>query len=320
MRTLFPGNNKFAFAIFDDTDRSTVSNSSQVYSLLSSLNIKVTKSVWILPPRAKFKGSQSLDDRDYLDWIKLLHSQGHEIGLHNVGDGRFTRAEIYEAFELFQRSLGFYPRIHSNHVSNPDNIYWWHKRFSLGVYQLVYKILYLVRHGKQPANQGEVKVSPLFWGDMCKDKIDYVRNFTFNSINTLSCDPLMPWHDQSKPFVNFWFSSSDASNVIRFNRLLSPRNIRLLRRQHGACIAYTHFANGFQTGKKLNPRFQASIEYLASFGDCWFPSVSELLDFLHHKREYTDPAANLFVSPPYLYSLETRWLLDRLLSYILYRK
>jgi hypothetical protein len=55
----------------------------------------------------------------------------------------------------------------------------------------------------------------------------------------------MPFHDPDRPFVKYWFASSEGPSVQTFNETLSEANQEKLEAEGGACIMYTHFANGF---------------------------------------------------------------------------
>ena len=46
-KILWPDNKKFAFTIFDDTDRANLENIKIVYDFLNKLGFKTTKSIWI---------------------------------------------------------------------------------------------------------------------------------------------------------------------------------------------------------------------------------------------------------------------------------
>ncbi len=72
----------------------------------------------------------------------------------------------------------------------------------------------------------------------CKPE-DGERNNT-----SISFDPRMPWHDPTKPYVNYWFSSSDGHDVKLFNDIPAPKNIDKLEEEGGACFIYTHYASG----------------------------------------------------------------------------
>ncbi len=303
-RGSFPGGARFAFSVFDDADNATVANSAPVYELLRRHGILTTKSIWVYPPRGRFDG-ESLLDPGYRDWILELQAQGYEIGLHNVGDGEFSRAEILDGLDIFRDALGTYPRAHANHVSNPDCVYWWDRRFDWP-FSLLYRLTYRLMHGRIRRRAGDDPTSPHFWGDAFKEHIDYVRNLTFNGIDTLASDPRMPYRVRSKEaFSNLWFSSSDGQTVVEMTDLLSKANVDDLEARGGACIVYTHFASGFvdATGN-VDPEFERAIAYLASKPG-WFVPVSTLLDHLAADGSTADPG--------YRYRLRrnVRWAIDR---------
>lgn len=303
----WPDGKRFAFSVFDDTDNATIQNVKPVYDLLKELGVHTTKSVWVYPPRGKFKGS-CLQDTDYLKWVLVLQSEGFEIALHNVGDGKFFREEIITGLESFQKLLGQYPRCHSNHVSNPDNIHWLRDRFEFPLSQ-IYSAYYLLKHGHAAISEGSDARSPHFWGDIAKRHIRYIRNHTFNGINTLRYDAKMPYRVRRKEaFSNLWFSSSDGHTVEEMNRLLRPEQINDLEREGGACIVYTHFASGFVDAKgKLDPVFKRQMEYLAS-KQGWFVPVSPLLDHLAEGRSDDDPGRF------YRMRQDLVWLSERILK------
>ncbi|MGI9502917.1 MAG: hypothetical protein ACR2RE_07675 [Geminicoccaceae bacterium] len=305
----FPESKKFAFTIFDDTDNGTVSNLKPVYSLLNDCGIRITKSVWVYPPRGSFKGQCLLND-DYAAFVKWLQDQGFEIGLHNVGDGPFSRDEILKGLEIFKDIVGHYPRVHTNHVSNPDNIYGGSKRFSFPI-DYLYGLLGKAHHGGEaPYSYGDEPDSEHFWGDAAKRHIGYQRNLTFNSIDTLSCDPKMPYAvDAKSDYANLWFSSSDGHTIKETVRLLSEDNLDRLEESGGVCIVYTHLASGFiGDDGKVAPAFKERIESLAR-RDGWFVPVSTLLDHLRQQNTAeTDPGYR------YRLGLETRWFAQRLVK------
>lgn len=305
----YPGGKKFAFSIFDDTDNATVDNTKPVYDLLFDCGMPSTKSVWVYPPRGRFTGS-SLEDRQYREFIVELKSRGFEIGLHNVGDGHFNRAEIVKAFEIFNQLIGQYPSIHVNHVSNPDNLYWWDRRFEWP-FSTIYRWYLHLRRRPLPAG-GENIESPYFWGDLAKKNIRYIRNLTFNEINTLRRDPRMPYPINRKlQYSNMWFSSSDGQSVNEFTRLISPDNVDRLCDSGGTCIVYTHFASGFCQNGEVDPEFEKRLRYLSSKDQGWFAPVSEVLDHLAASNDsHTDPG--------YWYRLQTncRWGYERLGKWI----
>jgi hypothetical protein len=100
----WPFGAKFAFSIFDDTDNATVANCKPVYDYLIEKGLLTTKSVWVYPPRGGYLGG-SLSDPDYLKWVESIDSAGVEVGLHNVGDGEFSREEIISGLGELRWSL-----------------------------------------------------------------------------------------------------------------------------------------------------------------------------------------------------------------------
>src|SRR5215469_9730241 len=171
----FPGNKNFAFSIFDDTDQSTLQNIRPVYRLLRDLGFRTTKSVWPLAPApgARFGGS-TLQDRDYLDYVR---------------SGTAPREIIERGFAEFRSRIGEDPSCHANHSDNRENIYWGSSRLSRAVSRFLYNLR--DRYRQRGYFQGDVPDSRYFWGDLCKQRIRYVRNFVFNEINLERINPTL---------------------------------------------------------------------------------------------------------------------------------
>lgn len=303
----WPEGKRFAFSVFDDTDGACIQNVGPLYNFLKEIGVLTTKSVWCTPPRGSFTGS-SLADQEYAQWILALDKAGFEVALHNVGDGDFSREEILSGIEEFVELLGHPPRSHTNHVSNPDNLYWWHERFEWPI-SLLYRVFFSLLKRRKPPNQhsGSDPKGPRFWGDRAKELDLYVRNLVFNDINTLKRDPLMPWFDPAKPYVNWWFSSSDGHNCRIFNDLIAPERIDRLEEEGGACIVYTHFASGFVDEKgRIDPVFRQRMEYLATKRTGWFVPVSPLLDHLRAQKSVSE------VNWSYRMSRNLIWGVERL--------
>jgi hypothetical protein len=312
--TEYPGGARFAFSIVDDTDNATIGKLRPVYDLLTSLGLRVTKTVWVYPPRDQFQGL-SLSDPAYLAFIRELGGRGHEIALHNVGSGRFTREEIVRGLEIFREQLGHWPALHANHVSNPDNLYWRpERRFRPPIswaYAAIRQFMRAALGRPLTTSAGEIEGAPEFWGDLARRHIRYVRNLTFSGLNTLRADPLMPYHDRRKPFVNQWFSASDGHTVEHFNDLLTDTRITSLEQEGGAAIVYTHFTDGFVRDGVVDPTFELRIRRLAARPG-WFVPASQILDFLAAGRAAEE------VSDGYLRALEYRWLAQRAFNYVRY--
>ena len=268
----WPNGHDFAFTVFDDTDNATLHNVRPVYKFLLDLGLIMTKSVW--PIKSKLEkpliGGDTCEEKDYLEWLLYLKDCGVEIALHNVTNSSSTRQDIKRGFDRFKEYFGCNPNAHANHADCEDGIYWGDSRLT-GLYRFLYSV---IKHKNYNKYRGHVKSSKFFWGDICKSKIQYVRNFTFNDINTLKMCPFMPYHDSTKPFVNYFFCSSNGSEINTFNKLLSEKNQDRLEHENGACIVYTHFGYGFYNNGKLNPRFLELIERLVKkmFGFVQLPN------------------------------------------------
>jgi len=297
----FPGGKSFAFTIYDDTDEGTVENLSPVYRLLSDQGIRITKSVWPLAnvPGAKYGGA-TLQDPLYLDFVRNLQAEGFEIALHNVRNSNAPREVVLQGLTEFDRLLGHLPMVHANHSSNRENIYWGSARLSRPIPRLVYNAATRFRCTNK--FQGHIPDSEFFWGDLCREHIRYVRNFSLDEINLDRVNPTQPYHDPSRPFVNFWFSSSDCGDLTRFCKLLSEPNQDRLAAEGGICIVFTHFGLGFSDYGKLHPGFETLMRRLSAMNG-WFVPVTELLDYLRSQRATHDIAVQE------LASLESRWLL-----------
>ena len=300
----FPDNKSFAFTVFDDTDRSTVENIQPVYRLLTELGIRTTKSVWPLPqtPGGRIDGS-TLEDKRYLDFVISLQKEGFEIGLHNVRNHDATRETVQQGFEQFYKLLGHYPGTHCNHDTNRENLYWGAGRFGAPTIRMAYNLATRFRHSNY--FEGHVKSSPYFWGDICKQHIRYVRNFVFDEINLETINPTLPYHDLNKPFVNFWFSSSDGGTADRFCTILSEANQDRLEAEGGVCIMYTHFAAGFCRNGNLQPDFERLMRRLAQKNG-WFVPVAPLLEHLSKSRNSPD------ISQRELARMERIWFFSKI--------
>jgi hypothetical protein len=305
LRVEWPEGKRFAFTIVDDTEASTVENTKPVYDLLESCGIRTTKTVWPLGfSRKPLYGGGTLEDPDYRAWVLELQAAGFEIALHGATDHSSTREETRRALDLFREVVGHDPRLHANHFGQAENIYWGEARLD-GLPRLVYRAANAVlrRHARY---FGHVEGSEYFWGDLCHDRIEYVRNFSFPRLNTLRADPLMPYHDPRRPYVRFWFSASETPGLDSFCALLAAEEQDRLVEEGGACIAYTHFGFGFAESGRPHPRFARVVERLAGLPG-WFVPASTLLDYLRSQADWqAQPGMGR------LRALERRWLLSKL--------
>lgn len=275
---VWPEGKQFAFTIHDDTDLETVQNVGYVYEFLADCGFRITKSCWTLQgdlQRGKHPG-QTLEDPDYRQWLLELQSKGFGIDWHGATWHGSPREQVIAGLDRFAEILGHDPDIGTNHSANEDSIYWGSSRLT-GWRQLVYNVL--TRFRRHRKYRGHVEGDPFFWGDLCRQRIKYYRNYVFQDINTLKACPLMPYHDPSKPYVNYWFASSNGANLDAFNQCISEAAQDRLEAEGGACIMYAHLALGFFDGKRLEPRFERLMRRLAKKNG-WFVRPAVQLDHL----------------------------------------
>ena len=303
-RIRWPDGKSFAFTAFDDTDLATLENVPAVYSFLADQGMRTTKSVWVrdgAPDRGSLVG-QTCDNPEYLRWALDLQSQGFEIAFHNCTWHGLPRDEIRAALDKFARHFGHYPITATNHTDVEDSIYWGSARLT-GWRAPLYDLL--TRYHNRGKYRGHVEGDKYFWGDLCQKHVKYFRNFVYEDINTLKACPVMPYHDPLKPYVNYWFASSDGHDIETFNRCLAEENQDRLEAEGGACILYTHFSCGFNENGRLNPRFRELITRLSKKNG-WFVPTSTLLDYLLQNGAQRD------ITNRQRRRLERKWLSEKI--------
>lgn len=303
----WPADRRFAFTIVDDTEGATRENVKPVYDLLSAHGIHTTKTLWPLPFREKpMFGGATLEDPDYRDWLLALRRTGFELAFHGATDHSSRREETQRALDRFRDVFGADPRMHVNHFGQAEALYWGDARLD-GLPRLVYRAANAALR-RNTRYYGHDHASPYFWGDVCRERIEYVRNFTFADVNTLKADPLMPYHDPRRPLVRFWFSASEAPTYDSFCRLISEERQDQLVEEGGACLVYSHLAFGFTDAGRPKRRFAELIERLAGLPG-WFVPASTLLDHLRLQPGWRpDPDRRD------LRRLQRRWLTARMRS------
>jgi hypothetical protein len=299
----FPEGKKFAFTIIDDTDVATVQNVEPMYRLLEELGLRITKTVWPVgcPEGSRdFSSSQTLEDSEYRAFVVDLQRRGFEIAYHGATMESSRRERTLAGLERFREAFGTYPRVHANHAFNRENVYWGEARIDDPLVNFFYRRL----NGRPPGYYlGHTQGSAYWWGDLCAQRIAYVRNLTFLELNLAKVNPSMPYHDPSRPLVRRWFSASDAEDCEEFNDLLNPEHVERLERERGFCIVATHLGKGFVRSGRLDPITRQRIEFLARRAG-WFPTVSELLDWL------SDQHGTDTLPPGEWRTMQRRWARD----------
>jgi hypothetical protein len=301
----WPNSKRFAFTIFDDPDGQSLEVTRYVYSFLADLGFRTSIGVWPLDIRREVNSyGETCANLRYRCLLQELQRDGFEIGFHNAAPHSCTREEVIESLDLFRSYFGSDPTTMTNHKHNADAIYWGPARVG-GWRRSFYNLATLGRQQKRFF--GHVDGHPSFWGDICRDRIHYCRNFVGRDINTLRMFPWMPYFDPLRPYVHGWYAGSDGGHSGSFLHTLQDKHQDRLEAEGGACIMYTHFGHGFVEKGKLATEFQRIMRRLVAKNG-WFVPVSNLLDFL---IKTNGPAV---LGDRIRWRMETRWLRERCLS------
>jgi hypothetical protein len=303
----FPDGRRFAFSILDDTDDSTLHNVRPVYDRLRAYGFRTTKTAWPFdsPEGSRlFFAAETLQDKPYLEFVRELAEAGFELAFHGASMESSRRERTIRALEFMRQEFGRYPRLACNHGHNRENIYWGSKRFSTRALRQASAAL-----RREPLHHyaGDVEGSEYFWGDVCRQHVRYVRNFTFRRLNVLEASPETPYALPGTRYVNHWFSTTDAPDVHAFNRALTVAEIDRLEEAGGVCIISTHLGKGFARDGQLNPVTDTALRYLAGRPG-WFVPVSEILDHM------MAAGGGRTLSGREILRLELRFVADKLLA------
>jgi hypothetical protein len=294
----WPEGRRFAFTVFDDPDAQTVEVGRAVYRFLADLGFRTTKGTWVIEPAERNSGGDTCASPHWRAHCRDLQADGFEIGYHNGAPGTLPRADIIRSLDLFREYFGHDPRSMANHY-NGDAIYWGKARLT-GVQRAIYSMV-----SRRSPFFGHVDGHECFWGDVCRERIAYCRNFVFREINTLKACPYMPYVDPDRGYVRAWYASTEAAKRPSFVRQIAEHEQDRLEEEGGACIMYTHFGHGFFEDGRLDPEFRRLMTRLAAKGG-WFVPVGTLLDYIAQQRglcQLTNATRS---------SLERAWLAGKL--------
>ncbi|HEY1754502.1 MAG TPA: hypothetical protein VGG72_03845 [Bryobacteraceae bacterium] len=299
---VWPDGKKFAFTVFDDPDGLTRDARLHVYPLLRDLGFRTTLAVWPIGPLRgdDFRG-ETCALPEYRRDVQGFQKAGFEIAYHNAAPHSCSREEIIESLERFREYFGEYPVSMANHMDNADSIYWGTARLS-GLRRTLYNAM--TRGVNKDRFSGHVEGSQYFWGDVCRARLRYCRNFVYREINTLRVCPFMPYADPERPFVQEWFSAADGTDCASFVNVITEANQDRLEAEGGLCILYTHFGKYFVADDRVNPEFERLMRRLAG-KSAWFAPVSTILDYL---REKNGPCV---ITPAQRAGMEWRWLYEK---------
>lgn len=269
-----PGFYEMGMAITDDPDNGSFDQFKTMYDFLKHLRLPTTRAMWVYEPTEatgtpalpiKFFGPV-LTEKKCLDYCKMLHANGFEICLHGASSGNNSRERMINALEYLEKEIG--PAItYICHSKNAENLYWDGKCVNSRLFSTFLK-LYI-----NNACFGEVEGSNYFWGDLCKNKIQFIRLFRTRRVNTLAFNPSMPYHDLHKPYVNYWFSATKGY----LSRLLEPKEIDRLCNEHGASIMYQYLHKYVNNKGVIDPLVKTALERIASDSRIFFRPASVVL-------------------------------------------
>jgi hypothetical protein len=281
---VFPDGKKFAFTIVDDTDMASLDRLRPVYAVLDRYGLRTTRTVWVFDSNKTAHSPNTgvtLADPDYRTFILDLQHKGFEIALHGVRGGDSPREETLAGLEEFKRVFGSYPRIHIKHSINADNLYWGASSYSMA------PLRWAIGLTNPFQFSGDVEGSKYFWGDVARERIEYVRRFTLSEVNLYRAMPSIPYHIESMPYVNYWFPTANGDRVTEFAHLLSDENLDRLEREGGVCLVYAHLGSGsFNRDGGVDPQFEDRVRAVSSRNGGFVPA-SRILDFLRTRPGWT---------------------------------
>ncbi len=300
----WPDGKKFAFTVFDDPDGQSLATSERVYGFLSDQGFRTSKAIWTVGPvRQANSGGDTCAFEPFRRHAVSLQERGFEIAYHLAAPHASTRDETIAALQRFHDYFGAPPSSMANHY-NREALYWGPDRLT-GLSRTAYRTAKL-NFGRRQFT-GHVEGDPYFWGDVCRSQITYCRNFVFREINSLRACPEMPYHDPLRPWVNFWFASTEGDQRPAFVSAIRESEQDRLEEEGGACIMYTHFGHGFVDGSDVHAQFRRLMTRLSK-KDGWFVPVHVLLDYLRGRAR-----AGSVIQSPQRVRLEWKWLREKLI-------
>lgn len=281
----WPSPFRWAYAMTDDTDKSTTQSTRVVYEYCLQRGIKPTRLLWtheptekcgVVNPEEPISGA-SLEDTEYQDYCRDLQARGVTFGLHGASAGNSTRERTLDGIERFEHVFGTKPDLFIAHMRNAENIYWGASRYRNPVLRAVAKSLII------PASyHGDDETSPYYWADVCSQQIRYIRLYRTRSLDVLSKNPSMPFHDPRFPAVRYWYSAS-GQNLELLGRLTTERLNRVALRD-GLILHYTHSSWFVDDPEADSPTLlepaRRGFDLIGSRNDVWCAGVSAVLDRL----------------------------------------
>lgn len=281
----FSADKECAIAITDDTDFFQYFTTQPVYDVLDSLGVRLTKTIWVFDHEKNdpAKAGISLRDPHYRAWVLRARERGHEITMHSASSGDDTRERTLAAFDTIRALTGDYPRLEIFHSGNREALYWGGKRIPNRFLRALYDLKMKQRF------EGDEPSSPLYWLDMARARVRYLRTFTFNELDTWAVNPSMPYLDPATPDAPLWFASSNARWGEKFAQLFQSQKVQRLKQSHGVSVIYTHFGLWFTErspggAHRLRADVREAMTRIGSDRAIEFVPAGELLDRLRWQQ------------------------------------
>jgi hypothetical protein len=264
-------------AISDDPDNGSFESFKRIYDVLADLGFPTTRSMWVwpaeeptgTPPITGGFFAPVLSEPSCLEYCRTLHEKGFELCLHGASSGNNTRQRTLEALEFQEATFGPNTTFIC-HSKNAENLYWDSRCIHGRIAQA------LLRRYSDNQCFGEVPDSRYFWGDVCRQKVRYIRLFRTNHVNTLAFNPSMPYHDFHKPFVNYWFSATKTY----LPRVAEAPALDGLCAQHGLSLLYQYMHKYVGKDGAIDPRVVDALTRLAADDRILAKPVSWMLNRL----------------------------------------
>ncbi len=256
-----PGSYMAAVSITDDPDNSSFPRFKAMYDFLMEINFPITRAMWVYP-KSEYTGTPPLkidfsapllSDPQCLQYCKKLQSKGFEICLHGASCGNNNRKRTLDALNFLEENIEP-SQVFICHSKNAENLYWDANTANLPIEKMLLQLYTKNRCF------GELPESQYFWGDVCREKINFIRLYRTRSVNTLAFNPSMPYHDFSKQFVNYWFSATKGY----IPNLFSETNLDKLCEQNGASILYQYMHRYVNEDLTLSMQMRETMERVAA--------------------------------------------------------
>jgi len=101
--------------ICNDSDHETVEKCKHIYKVLNDMEIPITIAVFCKTEGTLKHDTQSLEDEDYVKFLKEMRVRGNEIAFHGYSDVSNTRKQFKEGIKIYEGIFGEKPFTYIEH-------------------------------------------------------------------------------------------------------------------------------------------------------------------------------------------------------------